>query len=92
MTATAYFGGRLYAYDEAEQSWHALDMGGCPICGKTFKPGQEPDPCIGHVPGGEGAHCGHGLEPPYVLFRGVAALRAIEWAKQTQAEEMEEMP
>jgi len=81
MTATQYLGGRLYEYDETDNSWHSPDTETCPRCGRTLHPGQEPDPCIGHVPGAETVCCGHGVEEPYVLFRGPAALRAIEWAK-----------
>ena len=89
MSATTYIGGRLYEYNEVDGSWHEPDIETCPRCGARLHPGQEPDACIGYVPGAESVCCGHGVEEPYVVFRGPAALRAVAWAKRTQAGEME---
>lgn len=61
----------------------------CRSCGLEFEPGEEPDPCLGTLPGVLEACCGHGrLEKSYVmledgtLFRG---FRKIEWYDLTRA-------
>lgn len=43
----------------------------CGICTKTYKPSDEPDPCLSWLPGVRYACCGHGLSgegEAYILF------------------------
>jgi len=52
----------------------------CPRCGK-MPTSEGYDACIGRVPGASDVCCGHGVEEPYIVFRGQWALDAIQWAK-----------
>lgn len=50
----------------------------CQSCGMSFVPGEEPDPCLGELPGVLEACCGHGrLEKGYVMFTDGTLLRGF---------------
>lgn len=43
----------------------------CPKCRRWYVPTEEPDPCLGMLPGVIGACCGHGNEKvSYIAFEG----------------------
>lgn len=49
----------------------------CPKCGETAEKGG-PDPCLGMIPGANGACCGHGVHLGYVNWPGIS-VRQDEW-------------
>lgn len=50
----------------------------CRSCGRTYEPGEEPDPCLGTLPGVAEACCGHGNgSKAYVLFENGVLLRGV---------------
>lgn len=50
----------------------------CPSCLKEFEPGEEPDPCLGKLPGVVEACCGHGRpDKGYVMFRNGTLFRGF---------------
>ena len=50
----------------------------CKSCGIAYRPGEEPDPCLGELPGVLEACCGHGrLEKGYVMFDDGTLLRGF---------------
>lgn len=53
----------------------------CPACGEEFDPGNEPDPCLGKLPGVLEACCGHGqMHKAYVMWKNglLFRIRRIE--------------
>lgn len=56
----------------------------CSVCRRWYEPGQEPDPCIGALPGVLGACCGHGnRDIAYVAFEAGVVLRGFKVEKGT---------
>lgn len=50
----------------------------CALCLRTYVPGEEPDPCLGLLPGVVEACCGHGRpERGYVMFQDGTLLRGF---------------
>lgn len=50
----------------------------CAKCQQEYKPGLEPDPCLGELPGVEGACCGHGVRSKaYVQFEDGLTFRGF---------------
>ena len=50
----------------------------CPSCGKSYRPGEEPDPCLGELPGVREACCGHGEHhKAYVMFENGVLFRGV---------------
>jgi len=50
----------------------------CKSCGMEYKPGEEPDPCLGTLPGVMEACCGHGNNgKAYVMFTNGVLFRGV---------------
>lgn len=50
----------------------------CRQCGREYLPGEEPDPCLGELPGVAEACCGHGDQRKgYVMFTNGVLLRGF---------------
>lgn len=51
----------------------------CAKCSREYKPGEEPDPCLGTIPGVVGACCGHGnRSKAYVQFEDGMTFRGFK--------------
>ncbi len=50
----------------------------CPKCLRWYDAGEEPDPCLGELPGVVGACCGHGdSKKAYMSFANGVVLRPL---------------
>lgn len=50
----------------------------CVKCGRGYEPGEEPDPCLGTLPGVIEACCGHGNpNKAYAFFENGVLLRGV---------------
>ena len=75
MSATAYTRGHPITFNELAGEWVFADtltpIAGverpCTLCGKTAEV-DGPDPCWGMLPGVKEACCGHGVQPPYIMW------------------------
>lgn len=57
----------------------------CPKCLRWYDPGDEPDPCLGELPGVLGACCGHGdPKVAYVTFENGVVLRPVTVERDTR--------
>ena len=72
MSVTGHKRGNRITYDEAAQCWRyddgepATTERPCVKCHRSAGP-DEPDPCLGWLPGVRAACCGHGVGAGYVM-------------------------
>ena len=71
----AYINGHDCAFENG--AWQLpANVETCPRCGCTNKQ-DNPDGCLGLLPGVVSACCGHGVEEGYIIFENGVELRGI---------------
>lgn len=83
MTATATIYGHAVYWDEGAETYRYEDDGSpviherpCPLCHQPPTP-EGYDACLGYIPGASSFCCGHGIEPPSIVWQ-----RRVEWDRQ----------
>lgn len=56
----------------------------CPRCGHIKQSINEPDGCLGRLPGVKFACCGHGKRPGYILFENGVSIRILAVTKSAK--------
>ena len=83
MMIAYLMGNQIYSDDNGE-TWYYTDTGEkikendkltCPACSQSAR-NDEPDPCLGYLPGVDNACCGHGIrELAYISFENGIVIR-----------------